>query len=143
LRELFVPKLETPLPISDTLTLDQDRPTLIYNYYNLDPTWRENEQVNRVLLIEPTIFEAYPVSKKCIDFMLDLGKNIPDLQVVVGSFEQLKKEHQLENIFYKEHPLNAHYQGQQEERDWISGVTGYFPSFFGFWKKCKKELKNW
>lgn len=26
-------------------------------------------------------------------------------------------------------------------RDWMFPVTGYFPSFFGFWNKAKKYLK--
>jgi deoxyribodipyrimidine photo-lyase len=46
------------------------------------------------------------------------------------------------SIYYKEHPLNFAYIGVQEERDWISSdVVGYYPSFFAYWKKVKKDLK--
>ena len=121
---------------------DAAKPTLIYNYYNLDPKWHEHEDVNRVLLIEPSHFEQYPVSQKCMDFMLDLSKNITGIQIYVGSFQTLKSTFGLRDIRFKEHPLN-HYEGQEEPRDWMFGVTGYHRSFFAFWKKCKKELKTW
>ena len=109
--------------------------TFIYNYYNLDPLWHKDELGNRILLIEPSFFSAYPVSEKCIDFMLGLSKNIPEIQVYVGSFSSLAEDFKLENIFYKEHPLNVVYSGIEEARDWIStSVSGYYPSFFAYWK---------
>ncbi|WP_344785850.1 hypothetical protein [Postechiella marina] len=36
--------------------------------------------------------------------------------------------------------LNNHYKGTETPRDWMFNVKGYYPSFFSFWKKCKKEL---
>ena len=45
-------------------------------------------------------------------------------------------------IYFKEHPTTKHYQGICEERDWLfPRVDGYFPSFFGYWKKCERLLK--
>ena len=45
-------------------------------------------------------------------------------------------------VYFKEHPTTRHYQGIQEQRDWLfPEVSGYFPSFFGYWKKCEKYLK--
>jgi deoxyribodipyrimidine photo-lyase len=49
-------------------------------------------------------------------------------------------EYKLETLFFKEHPLSGHYQGTEDSRDWMFDVQGYFPSFFSFWKKCKKQL---
>ncbi|NBV12578.1 MAG: deoxyribodipyrimidine photolyase [Sphingobacteriia bacterium] len=136
-------ELETQLPISDILTLDTNLPTYIYNYYNLDPVWHSEESGNRILLLEPDFFRAYPISKKCMDFMLDLCKNIPQIQVFVGSFESLCNQYNLQNIVYKEHPLNIGYTGIEEPRDWIAEkVTGYYPSFFSYWKKVEKYLLN-
>jgi deoxyribodipyrimidine photo-lyase len=43
------------------------------------------------------------------------------------------------DIYFKEHPLNS-YMGHEDPRSWMSGVHGEFPSFFVFWKKCKKEM---
>lgn len=130
---------ETPLPKSDNLTINPDLPTLIYNYYNLDPKWRSDEKANRILLLEPSVFNAYPIGHNPMNFALSLADNIPNIQVFVGEFEDLKKKISNHQFIYKEHPLNR-YEGTQDSRDWMFGVTGYFPSFFAFWKKCKKEL---
>lgn len=133
--------LETILPISQTLQVDENLPTFIYNYYNLDPLWHSHEEGNRILLIEPDFFTAYPISEKCMGFMLDLGKNISGLQLYVGSFHSLKQQFHFKNTFYKEHPLNIDYAGIEEPRDWIAeDLTGYYPSFFAYWKKIEKKL---
>lgn len=132
---------ETPLPENEMLQLDTNLPTFIYNYYNLDPLWHKAESGNRILLIEPDFFSNYPVSQKCIDFMLALSKNIPDIQIYTGSFSSFVNSYNVENIYYKEHPLNFGYSGTQEPRDWIADqVTGYNPSFFSYWKKVEKYL---
>ncbi len=134
---------ETILPKSELLRLDNNLPTFIYNYYNLDPLWHAEKLGNRILLVEPEFFAAYPVNNNCIDFMLSLGNNIPNIQVFVGSFEALRNQYHLQNMYYKEHPLNIGYTGTEETRDWITDkVTGYYPSFFSYWKKVEKHLYN-
>lgn len=134
---------ETTLPKSELLQLDNNLPTFIYNYYNLDPLWHAEELGNRILLVEPEFFAAYPVNNNCIDFMLSLKNNIPNIQVFFGSFEALRNQYHLQNIYYKEHPLNIDYTGTEETRDWITDkVTGYYPSFFSYWKKVEKYLYN-
>lgn len=142
LHELASPKLKTPLPESDNFLVDVNKPTMIYNFYNLNPTWRADEEANRILLLEPSVFDKYPVSKQSIDFVLALGKNIPNLQVFVGEFSELMSQHKLNSssIYYKEHPLNLNYSGNEDARDWMFSVKGYYTSFFRFWNKAKKEL---
>ncbi len=140
LKNTSIPNLETPLPKQQILTVDESLPICIYNFYNLDLLWKKDLKANRILLLEPSHFQEYPVSKKTIDFIIGLSENIPNIQVYVGSFYQLKTAHPLCEIYYKEHPLNQHYIGIEESRDWMFDVQGYFPSFFGFWKKCKKQL---
>ena len=144
-----LPNLKNPLekltsdPNKNTLTINPNSPTYLYNYYNLDPLWQQSDtHANRILLLEPEIFTHYPVSEKCLQFMLDLSKNIPNIQLYIGSFDQLIKQHQLETttIHYKEHPLNTSYRGTQHPRDWMTTITGHHPSFFSFWKKARKEL---
>lgn len=131
------------IPHNVAITVEHSKPTFIYNYYNLDPLWRKDESGNRILLIEPDFFESYPVSKKCIDFMLSLSKNIPDIQIFTGSFETLSQKYDLKNIYFKEHPFNNHYIGKQDSRDWIvNEVSGYYPSFFAYWKKIEKVLQK-
>jgi deoxyribodipyrimidine photo-lyase len=133
--------LKTDLPTCSPLQFDRELPVLVYNYYNLSPTWRKDLPANRVLLLEPQIFGQYPISKKCIDFMLDLSKDIAGIQVHVGSFDTLKEAAGSSTIYYREHPLNRHYQGTMDERSWLSSrnvqVQG---SFSSFWKKSEREI---
>lgn len=134
-------KLVTPLPEKKPLNVAIALPTYIYNFYNLDPNWDSDIAANRILLLEPSVFESYPISQKSLDFMLQLSKNITDIQVFVSEFDDLITSHRLNDIRFKEHPLNKNYKGTEIPRDWMFDVTGYFSSFFGFWKKCKKQLK--
>ena len=142
LSETVLPELSTPLLKTSSIEIDPKKATLLYNCYNIDPNWHREEDFNRVLLLEPSVFERHPVSQKTIDFVLDLSANIKHIQVFIGEFETLKNEYGLTQFIYKEHPLNQ-YDGIQEPRDWMFGVTGYFPSFFGYWKHCQKELAEW
>jgi deoxyribodipyrimidine photo-lyase len=136
-------ELKTTLPESEELKIDESKPTLIYNYYNLDPKWYEGEAANRILLLEPSVFERYPVSQKAMDFAVGLSRNIDGIQIYVGEFNELKEQVGSSPMFFKEHPLNTSYQGTEEPRDWMFSVTGYHRSFFAFWKKCQKEMKAW
>ena len=131
-------QLKTKLPESETITINESKPICIYNYYNLDPNWRNEINAQRILLIEPSIFEKYPIGEKAMNFMLLLSKNIPSVKVFVGEFKDLKTG--TAKVYYKQHPLNINYRGTEDSREWISTVKGYYPSFFGFWNKVKKEI---
>lgn len=138
-----LPLLEMKFPEVSTLNVDNNLPTYIFNYYNLDPNFGKNISANKILLIEPDFFAQYPISEKCMNFMLDLSKNISGIQIYVGSFDSLKSEFNLKNIYYKEHPFNANYSGTEIERDWIvKDLDGYFPSFFSYWKKIEKHIQT-
>jgi len=133
--------LKTPLPKQESIVIDETLPNCIYNFYNLDPLWKKEMLANRILLLEPSHFRRYAVAQKTIDFVLDISKEIiPNIQIYIGEFDELVHVYRLKNIFYKEHPLNKHYKGEEEPRDWMFDVRGYYPSFFAFWKKCKKQL---
>jgi deoxyribodipyrimidine photo-lyase len=93
--------------------------------------------------------------------VIDLAiTNIPGIQIFIGNFEDLFQRIQTTTvdknnsnnsivsqesksvIYFKEYPTTQHYQGIQEARDWLfPEVNGYFPSFFGYWKKCERYLK--
>ncbi len=128
-----LPKLENP-------RLEKDKKTLVYNYYNLDPQWHKDEDVQRLFLMEPSFFKKFPISQRCLQFAIDLTENIKGIELFVGEFSELQNTVHSNNIIFKEHPTNAHYKGNEESRDWMSSIKGYYPSFFSFWKKCKKEL---
>lgn len=140
-------ELTTILPDTSLPAIDTNMPTLIYNSYNLDPEWRKEEKVNRILLLEPSHFKKFPISEKVIQFMLALSNNINRIQVYTGEIESITDLYKnagqdiQKMIISKEHPLFEHYPGIKEERDWMfPKVTGYYPSFFAYWKKCQKYL---
>lgn len=136
-------ELVTVLPQTTVPVLDVTKPTLLYNSYNLDPNWRAGENANRVLLLEPSHFNKYPVSEKVIQFIQALASNIKDIQIYTGEVEDLKK-HYVNTGFTnsgafisKEHPAFEYYPGIKDSRDWMyPKAEGYFPSFFSYWKKC-------
>ena len=133
--KLFFPK-------KPPLILTQKIPTLLYNYYNLDPNWRTDEKCNRILILEPIIFDKYPVSQTCIDFILKLSNNIQKIQIYVGNFNQLKKDYGIDKFIFKEHPLNKHYTGMEDERDWLYKVEGEYLSFLNIGIKLERKLSD-
>ena len=142
LKETIPLVLTTPLPKKQHIAVDANLPTYLYNFYNLDPLWKKDKKSNSILLLEPSHFKDYPIGQNSMDFMLSFCReNIPNIQIYVGAFHELLEEYDLNNIHYKEHPLNAHYTGTVTPRAWMFDVQGYYPSFFSFWKKCKKQLR--
>lgn len=133
--------LKTELPEKAKIDVLNELPSYIYNWYNLDPSWDDDKEVNRILLLEPSVFKEYPISNNSVKFMLDLGKNITNLQVYVGEFSELMSEYALKEVHYKEHPLNTNYSGTEYSRDWMFDVKGFHSSFFGYWKKAKKQFR--
>ncbi len=149
LQETTVLDLTTNLPKSNTPNIDTELPTLIYNSYNLDPIWHKLEKVNRVLLLEPSHFNQYPVSDKVIEFIIDLSKNIEGIQVYTGEIADIENLYKTNNtwenqkIISKEHPAFAYYPGIKDQRDWMfPEVNGFHPSFFGFWKKAERSFRK-
>jgi deoxyribodipyrimidine photo-lyase len=154
-------QLKNIAQIFDTKTVLPNQPFCIYNSFNLDPLWHADESMNRILLLEPNHFEQFPVTEKVLQFIVDLAiTNIQGIQIFIGNFEDLFQLIQTrpigENntnksiasqeskavIYFKEHPTTQYYQGIQEARDWLfPEVNGYYPSFFGYWKKCERYLK--
>ena len=142
LQEIENPVLMTELPEKSPIKIDKSLPTLIYNFYNLDPLWKSDIKANRVLLFEPTHFEKYPISPKTVDFVLKLAANISEIQIYTGEFDELKMECDLTKIHFKEHPTNVNYKGIEQPRDWMfPEIRNYYPSFFGYWRKCERLLK--
>jgi deoxyribodipyrimidine photo-lyase len=136
-------ELKCKLPETSSCVIDTSLPTFIYNYYNLDPLWHSEEKGNRILLLEPTIFERYPISDACIQFMLALSKNIKNIQIYIGSFDDCVREIKNEQVYFKDHPLNRHYKGICEDRTWIQ-KSPHKPSssFSGFYKNIKAEIEK-
>ncbi|MBC7722975.1 MAG: deoxyribodipyrimidine photolyase [Pedobacter sp.] len=139
-------QLTTTLPTAENIILNPNEKLLVYNSYNIDPHWYSGEITNRILLLEPSHFNKYPVSDNVLNFIIKLAKdNIPTIQIFVGEFSELmalfNSVSVVNTIYFKEHPTAKHYRGIEESRDWLFPfVQGYFSSFFGYWKKVEKNL---
>lgn len=139
--------LSTKLPETKGLNMNTELPTLIYNSYNIDPLWRKDEKANRILLLEKSHFNAFPVSETVINFIIELAKNIEGIQIYVGEIQDIELAYKnaaidpSKFIISKEHPAFTHYPGIKDHREWMfPEVNGYYPSFFGYWKKCERYL---
>ena len=143
LRKTTLPSLETPLPKQQEILLDKELPSYIYNFYNLSPNWDEHINANRILLLEPSFFQKFPVCSNTMEFIIKLSDNIKNIQIFVGEFEEFSSQIYNSQIHYKEHPTNQHYKGFMHQRDWMfNEVKGYYPSFFAYWKKCIKHFNS-
>lgn len=119
------------LPVTPPPILNTQWPTLVYNAYNLDPLWHSGEQVNRVLLLEPSHYRQFPVSEKVMQFIIDLAQNITGIQVYCAEFTALQQLAGDSTLIFKRHPAFAHYQGIVESPGYLfPEVSGYFGSFF-------------
>jgi deoxyribodipyrimidine photo-lyase len=139
--------LSTLLPQTTLPEIDVTKPTIIYNSYNLDPKWRKDHDVNRVLLLEPSHFEKYTVSDKVLNFIINLSANIKGMQVYTGEIAAIQDLYTKsilptnKSIISKEHPLFIHYPGIKDSRDWMfPEITGFYSSFSNYWKKCEQLL---
>lgn len=143
LSTIIAPNLKTNLPNSDTIDIHSNKPFCVYSFYNLDCKWMEEVDANRILLLEPSFFKKYPVSDQTIDFILALSENISNIKVVVGDYEDIFRDVDRQEIHFKEHPTNKHYNGIEHSRDWLfEDIKGYYPSFSAYWKKCEKYLNR-
>lgn len=134
-------ELSTTLPHTPLPKLDNSKPLLLYNSYNLDPNWRQQEDANRVLLLEPSHFSAYPVSNKVIDFIIALSNNINGIQLYCGEVNDLLQGYSFPAIYFKQHPAFKHYPGIKDNAEWMfPQVDSTGGSFMAYWKKCSKLL---
>lgn len=134
--------LETKLPAGDEVDVRQETEILLYHPWHLDPTWREDSTGVRVLVLEPSHFEKYPVSEQVINFIITLAKeNIPAIKLFVGEVAELDINDVFQKAYTKEHPAIQHFPAEFDEREWLfPQVQGYYKSFFAFWKECQKYL---
>lgn len=132
------------LPIWDAQNSTIGQRVVICNYYQLSAQFVASQSGSPILLLEPKQFAQYPIASHCVDFMLSLAQEIPNLLVFVGAFDDLLvqiQSHGKIEVVYREHPLNKHYRGIEISRNWLAPeVEGTFSSFFSYWKKVEKSL---
>jgi hypothetical protein len=129
---------------TQTIDIDSNLPTFLYTPYQLDPNWRTEQKGNRILFWDLDHWKDYPFTEKVYNWINELANlNIPDLQIVVGTWTTLKAQINFNTAFTKEHPLTAIYGIQNDERSWLLANYPQQPgSFFNFWKKVQKHLQH-
>lgn len=129
---------------TEQISLDKNLPTLLYTPYHLDPKWRADTVANRILFWDLAQWQDYPFNEKIYNWINELAAlNIPKIQIYIGHWEDLALHLNLQQTFTKEHPLTTPYQIKQDPRGWFYPDFDLQPgSFFSFWKKVQKQLKN-
>jgi deoxyribodipyrimidine photo-lyase len=127
-----LPKTDTPKFVGDNL--------LIYSPWTLDPIWKKDFDGDRVLLLEPSHFARHPISQKRLDFILDLAKNIKDLQVWVADWSDAETIIKTKNTFAKPHQNTKHWViNNLDQVDSMIPLTDKtYKSFMSYWKKAEK-----
>jgi len=135
-------ELKTEYPKSDAIDFD-NLPTqvLLYHPWMLDPEWMQNSDSKRILLIEPRVFDRFPVSTMRMQFILELAKNISGIEVLVMNFDDLKIKSPNTEFVTQMYPLVKDWQCDKLPKGKLfPDIIGYDSSFFKFWKKAEKTL---
>lgn len=136
--------LVTPLPKSTISIVASDKPVLLYHMWMLSPTWQADaHDVTRVLILEPSLLERFPMSQKRIDFVLALAKEIDGLEIFVGELEELTALEAAPNIRSIDHPALKHWNSlnnlrREPQASMFQPVFKEYRSFFAYWKACQK-----
>ncbi len=135
-------EFKTVLPAKVHPVINPAIPTLLYSPFSINPEWRSEVEANRILILDPRLFDQFPVSGRVLQWIIDLARSIPGLQIFSGSPEELKISDQSE-IFYIRHPLSIDFPGEAECLPPLfpfpTDVSG---SFFRYWKSVEKGLKK-
>ncbi len=133
--------LQTSLPQSEVSSVTGE--VLLYHPWGLDPRWHAQSPAQRVLVLEPSRFSAWPMSGKRMKFILDLAQEIAGLQVFVGELRQLTGIGNA-HITYQKHPAVSHWDHflrsahAEDPRTLFAPNVKYYKSFFAYWKACQK-----
>jgi deoxyribodipyrimidine photo-lyase len=128
----------------NTLAINKEQNSCIYTPFNLDPLWHPEENYQRILFWDLEFWNQHPVSIAVFNWINDLGKaNLKNLQIFVGSIEELSNMLDVNKACCKEHPSTTTYPFQLEQRTWLLPEPGQIPvSFFPYWKKVQRQLQK-
>jgi deoxyribodipyrimidine photo-lyase len=115
-------------------------PVVIYNTYQLSQDNLVSMPHHKVLLLEPSFFQKFPISPLVMDWILSQAALIDGLTCFVSEWAEWSQMTTGHGCHFLEHPLFDHYQGSKISRQWMfPGLDGYYPSFFAFWKQVEKR----
>jgi len=117
---------------------------LLYHPWSLNPEWRKSESATRILILEPSHFQRFPISPRRMAFLLALSRNIPGLTLFAGEVGSLPGLEMAECIVSQAHQSQRHFPGQKDSPAWLfpqwpekKAMPG---SFMSFWKQAERWL---
>jgi deoxyribodipyrimidine photo-lyase len=125
-------------PTSDDVNDVSGKNVFLYHPWSIDPLWRKGERGERIFIIEPRLFDRFPVSPKVLDHILTLVKiHLPEARVFFGNAEAIPGISRA-TVFSKAHPTTTHIPGHKDVvEELFPHVQGYYQSFFKFWQACE------
>lgn len=129
----------TPPP-SDEPMVDPAKPTVFYHSFWLNAAWRQDVDANRIVLLEPSWFDRFPVSPMVTDYVMRCAREIPGARVIVAEFDNLDLGN---DVTYMRHPSVPHWRGTADEmpRMFPDVPEKSYASFTSFWKQCERTTK--
>ena len=124
--EDFKPDLSHMESLQKGTEIKEGESIQLLSIYSLDPR-KVDPNKRPILLMEPETFKKRPISKKRLEFILALTKNIANLEVLYAAAAELP-EHA--TYCHTEHPTTENWPGEKKSRAWLHPtVHGYFKSF--------------
>ena len=129
---------KTEYPASDVIGDVSGKTIFIYHPWSIDPLWRKDESGERIFILEPGLFDVFPISPKVLNHILALVKtHVPEARVFVGNVETIPGIDKA-TCYSKAHPAMLHISGQKDQiPELFPHVKGYHQSFFKFWQACQ------
>jgi deoxyribodipyrimidine photo-lyase len=133
--------LQMLYPQPDEIADVSNKTVFLYHPWSISPLWRHEELGERIFVIEPRLFDAFPIAPHVLEHMLRLVKtHVPAAKIFVGNVETIPGITKA-SAFSQSHPATTHFMGQKDVTpELFPHVTGYYPSFFKFWQTCTDYL---
>ena len=135
-------QLENAFPTATAVPVTEaNGPVLLYSIWNLDPLWRHVEPATRILLIEPGMHREFALSPKRWRFITHWASAIDDLQIFVGSVDELFPQGASHlSVVTREYPATQHWPGVRDPREWCYALPQRpLKSFSSWWKAVRAE----
>jgi deoxyribodipyrimidine photo-lyase len=122
-------------------TFDSTAPSVfLYSPWTLNPDWRATEEGERVLLIEPSWFDEFPISPSVLEFIVTVARTqMPGIKVVVKNATDLPLSNNTK-VYSQSYPTHEGWPGTVDPAPRLfPKVNGYYSSFFKFWEACERS----
>jgi deoxyribodipyrimidine photo-lyase len=116
----------------------------LFHPWSLSPNLGADESFDhKILILEPSHFAKFPISRKRLNFILDLSKNIIGLKVFVGEINTIESPNT--KFVYQKYPAISHWSSIPNSNSipmsyLFPKVIGYYSSFMSYYKQCQKNF---